>query len=88
MHKIDPAVPLKTQELSGFALRAGVCLDWLGHVLRGTPRSLTGAMLKEYMHKQVCYSHEKATRELGWEPMDFETSLRDTIDWIRRVRPH
>lgn len=30
-----------------------------------------------------CYSHEKATRELGFAPRDFSETLADTVQWLR-----
>ena len=29
-------------------------------------------------------SHDRATRELGYQPRPFETTIRDTLDWFRR----
>lgn len=31
------------------------------------------------------YSHEKATRELGYAPRDFRKTLSDTVDWLKET---
>lgn len=85
VQQVEPAVPLKTRPLSRVTMNAGVLLDWVTHLVTGRPRELTRAMLHELMNHYVCFSHEKATRELGWEPRDFRTCLRDTVIWIRRT---
>jgi dihydroflavonol-4-reductase len=84
VHEIDPTVRVNTKQLPGWAMQVGVFLDWLGYRLLGRPRELPRAMLDEFVGRYVCYSHAKASRELGWEPMDFKTSVRDTMDWLRK----
>ena len=36
----------------------------------------------EVLTSNANFSHEKATRELGYKARDVESSLRDTIDWL------
>ena len=83
VHELLPSLKVGTRELPPWALQVGVLFDWLGHVFSRTPRQLTRDFIREMMHRYVCFSHEKATRELGWEPMDFKTTVRDTIVWMR-----
>ncbi len=33
------------------------------------------------------FSHDKATRELGYAPRDLYSTLRDTIEWMNREKP-
>lgn len=33
------------------------------------------------------FSHDKATRELGYQPRDLYQTIRDTIAWLNRKRP-
>jgi dihydroflavonol-4-reductase len=85
VHEIVPSIKPSPGELPRWALQLGVLSDWLGHLFTGRPRELTGDFLREMMNRYVCFSHEKATRELGWEPMDFKTCVHDTIVWMREV---
>jgi dihydroflavonol-4-reductase len=85
VHELIPSIKPSRGELPGWALQLGVFTDWLGHILTRHPRSLTRDFIHEMMHRYVCFSHEKATRDLGWEPMDLKTTVRDTIVWMREV---
>ncbi|MCZ7648479.1 MAG: NAD-dependent epimerase/dehydratase family protein [Planctomycetota bacterium] len=68
-------------------LPAVAALDCLGHALAGMPRQVTMAMIRELGGKYQRASGARLREELGWSPMPFETSLRDTLDWIKkRVR--
>jgi dihydroflavonol-4-reductase len=35
------------------------------------------------MHRHI--SHEKASRELGYQPRPFQETVRDTIEWFREA---
>ena len=39
--------------------------------------------VKEYMGKITNYDSNKAKGVLGWNPMDIEDSVRDTLNWIK-----
>lgn len=59
--------------------------DWLGNKVMGMPRQITSEMVQEFSGRSQFVSNEKARRELGWQPIDFRTSLRDTLDWIKKI---
>ncbi|MGA2379131.1 MAG: NAD-dependent epimerase/dehydratase family protein [Spirochaetia bacterium] len=51
---------------------------------RGTTPKFTPAAIKAIQsHRSI--SHEKATRELGYEPRPFEETVRDTMEWFRQA---
>lgn len=50
--------------------------------IRGKRPLFTPISLKE-LQSNPSLSHEKATRELGYEPRPLETALADTIEWFR-----
>ena len=85
VHEIIPSIKPSRGELPAWALQSGVFFDWLSHIFTRRPRSLTRDFIHEMMHRYVCFSHEKATHDLGWEPMDLKTTVRDTIVWMREV---
>ena len=80
---VCPELKIPLRELPGWALPLGVFFDWLGHKLLGRPREITGEMLREFTRRYVCYDPAKTRRELGWEPMPLEQSVRDTVQWLR-----
>ena len=45
----------------------------------------TRDLVKEFGGKQQHVSTEKIRTELGWEPMDFKQTLKDTLDWTRNT---
>lgn len=52
--------------------------------LRGvTPKFTPAAIVALQSHRRI--SHEKASAELGYEPRDFEQTVRDTMEWFRQA---
>jgi dihydroflavonol-4-reductase len=66
--------------LAGFA--SYFSLGW-GKLTGRTPKFTPGAITSIQMHRHI--SHEKATRELGYEPRPFEETVRDTFEWFRQA---
>lgn len=63
---------------------AGVCSTaWAG--LTGTPPRVPIEAVR-MARKKMWVSHEKARRELGFEPGPAETALRRAVEWFRRGR--
>ncbi|MCC6698336.1 MAG: NAD-dependent epimerase/dehydratase family protein [Candidatus Hydrogenedentes bacterium] len=54
----------------------------LAYALRGKPSRFTSTSLWTMKHHQQV-SHEKATRELGYQSRPLEETIRDTLDWFR-----
>ena len=52
--------------------------SWFGY----TP-AVSSETVKEYMGKITNYDSSKAKDVLGWNPMDLEDSIRDTLNWIK-----
>lgn len=64
-------------------LPAVAALDCLGHTFAGMPRQVTMSMVRELGGKYQRASSAKLRSELGWQPIDFKQSLRDTMEWVR-----
>lgn len=81
--KIFPEVKVPRRTVPKALLGALPPLDWLSNALLGTPRQVTRAMVAELGGKDQRASSAKLRSELGWTPMSFEHSLRETLEWIR-----
>jgi len=57
-------------------------LGW-GKLRRKAPKFTPAAITAIQSHRLI--SHEKATRELGYEPRPFEETMRDTLEWFRKA---
>ncbi len=57
-------------------------LGW-GTIVGRTPKFTPGAIRSIQMHRNI--SHQKATRELGYQPRPFEETVRDTLEWFRQA---
>lgn len=68
--------------LPEFMTPAALAFDWMSNAVTGAPRQLSWSMIKEYTGNRQLVSSQKARIELGWEPMDFKKSVKDTLDWI------
>jgi len=82
-----PELKIPLRELPRWTLPIGVFFDWLGNRLLGRPRQITRDMLVEFTDRYVCYDPAKTRRDLGWEPMPLEQTVRDTVEWIRGLGP-
>lgn len=69
------SVPLWTAYL-------GLPFAALAYALRGKPSRFTSTSLWTMKHHQQV-SHEKATRELGYQTRPLEETVRDTLEWFR-----
>jgi dihydroflavonol-4-reductase len=57
-------------------------LGW-GKIVGKTPKFTPAAIVAIQSHRLI--SHDKATRELGYEPRPFEDTMRDTMAWFREA---
>lgn len=83
VRRLEPGLKLPTRRLPRALLPTVPVWDWLLHLLTGAPRLVTRAFVAELGGKCQRASSERIRRELGWEPMPFEQSLKDTLAWIR-----
>ncbi len=81
--KLFPDLKVPRQAVPASMLGGVAFMDWMAHALWKVPRQVTLAMVSELGGKYQRASGEKIRRELGWKPMAFEDSLRDTLNWIR-----
>ena len=51
--------------------------------LLGTPTTLPASLFADLAGKDTRVSSERARADLGWEPLPFDKSLADTVQWIR-----
>jgi dihydroflavonol-4-reductase len=68
-----------------WALGGVAFFDWLAAACLGAPRQVTRAMVAELGGKYQRASSARIRGELGWNPMDFRQSLKDTIEWVRKT---
>ena len=54
--------------------------EWIGRITHTRPLFTRYSL--SVLEEDIRFSHEKATRELGYHPMDIKDSLRDTIDYL------
>ncbi len=54
--------------------------EWIGRITHTRPLFTRYSL--SVLEEEIRFSHEKATRELGYHPMDIKDSLRDTIDYL------
>lgn len=59
--------------------------DWLTNKLTGAPRQISSEMIEDFCGKSQHASNERIKKDLGWKPMDFKQSLKDTIDWTYKT---
>jgi len=84
--KLDPTLKLPSVQLPLWALHLFRPMDWLGHVLLGRPRKLTGKLIQEFLGRYQRVSTEKAERELQWKARPFEETVLDTFAWIQNFK--
>ena len=85
LRELDPSLKAPTRTLPRWVLPVLPALEWLQHAFTGAPRQVTRKMVAELGGRRQHASSERLRRELGWEPMDFAQSVRDTLDWIRKT---
>jgi dihydroflavonol-4-reductase len=85
VHEIDESIKAPSRVLPVKMLYLLCFFDWLGNKLLGQPRQITRALVKEFGGKQQRVSTDKIRRELGWEPMDLQQTLVDTLEWVRKT---
>lgn len=82
--QIAPELKLPSMVAPGFVVPLLPLFDWLEHKFMGSMRVLTRGLAKEYMgkDKQIVTS-QKLKGELGWQPRNIETTLKDSLEWIQ-----
>ena len=79
---VDPEIKVPTKIAPMWQIRLYARFEttksWFGY----TP-ALSSETVKEYMGKITNYDSNKAKGVLGWNPMDIEDSVRDTLNWIK-----
>jgi len=85
VHDIDDSIkaPSFVFPVKGLNILCG--LDWIANKTLGQPRQITRELVEEFGGKYQRVSNKKIRSELGWAPMDFTQTLKDTISWIKDV---
>jgi dihydroflavonol-4-reductase len=81
--EVEPKVRLPLLKLPRFLLPTLPFLDWAGSRLLDYPWLVTSKFLKEFGGKEAHFSSERARYDFTWEPMDFRTTVADTLSWTR-----
>jgi dihydroflavonol-4-reductase len=82
---LEPSLKVPTLKLSPFFLRIMSAFDWIANLLTGRGRQVTRESIDEFANRRSWVSGERARKELGWRPMDFTESLKDTLSWITQT---
>ncbi len=59
-------------------------LDALKHMVTGSPRTLTRALVQDLICREQRYNSTRLSREIGWTPRPVKESIRETIAWIEQ----
>lgn len=85
LNEVDTSIKVPKYIIPVKKLHLLTGLDWLVNKLTGQPRQITRDLVLELGGKKQLVSNNKARKELDWEPIDFKVSLKDTVDWIRKI---
>lgn len=83
IQEIEPEIPVSCVSMPGWMARSLAILDSVANRICPRRRELTDDMIEELGGDAIDCSSEKAARELGWRPRPLESTLADTISWIR-----
>jgi dihydroflavonol-4-reductase len=83
MRRADPTIHVPRFNLPRALSPFLPAMDWLQSKLLGTTRLMTTESLREYASGTPYVDNSRIRTELGWEPREFDESVRDTIGWIR-----
>jgi dihydroflavonol-4-reductase len=86
MHRADQKIRVPRFNLPRAFAPLLPAMDWMQTKLLGTVRLMTAESLREYASGAPYIDNSRIRRELGWEPRDFDESVRDTIGWIHSRR--
>jgi dihydroflavonol-4-reductase len=86
MHRADPKIRVPRFNLPRAFAPFLPAMDWMQTKLLGTVRLMTAESLREYASGAPYIDNSRIRRELGWEPRDFDESVRDTIGWLHSRR--
>ncbi len=84
VHSLSPEVKVPKKTLPKTLLGLVPLLDWLGHKLEGTPRFSSSELMKEYGDRHQLVDNSRIKNELGWSPSSIDSSIADTLSWVRQ----
>ena len=83
IEKIDPEIKTPRKIAPMWKVKLFARFESFRAMLGYTP-TISPQTVKEYMGKITNYDSSKAKGVLGWNPMELEDSIRDTINWIKQ----
>ena len=83
MHRADPKIRVPRLNLPKLFMPTLPAMDWIQSKLMGTPRQITRESIHEYAAGTPYIDNSRMRRELGWSPRSIDSSVRDTIGWLR-----
>ena len=86
MNQIDPNIPLPNKEMPVWFAKTFPLIDFIQHLFTQTPRRMMRGFVKEYVGRYQVITSDKMSRELGWAPRNFRSTLEDTLRWFEKVK--
>ena len=83
IQEIEPEIRVPRISMPGWMARSLAILDNVTSRIRGRRRRMEEDILEEFGGVELDCSSDKAARELGWRPRPLESTLADTLAWIR-----
>ena len=83
IEKIDPKIKAPRKIAPMWKVKLFARFESFRAMLGYSP-TISPQTVKEYMGKITNYDASKAKGVLGWNPMELEDSIRDTINWIKQ----
>jgi nucleoside-diphosphate-sugar epimerase len=83
IREIEPAIRIPRISLPEWMARSLAVLDCVTSRIRGRRRQRAEDIVDEFGGAELDCSSDKAARDLGWIPRPLETTLADTLSWIR-----
>lgn len=80
---IEPQIRVPRIAIPGWMARSLAILDNVANRFRVRRRQMEEDIIEEFGGAELDYSSDKAARELGWCPRPLESTLADTLSWIR-----
>jgi dihydroflavonol-4-reductase len=83
IQEIEPTIRVPRISIPEWMARSLAVLDCVTSRICGRRRHRAEDIVEEFGGAELDCSSERAARDLGWRPRPLESTLADTLDWIR-----
>ncbi|MFT5081070.1 MAG: dihydroflavonol-4-reductase [Planctomycetota bacterium] len=80
---IDSGLKTSAKVAPNWVARMFPALDWLKALITRSDRTITRAVIREYLGKKQLFDMPRLRTELGWSPRDTELTVADSLAWTR-----